>query len=454
MPEILTVLPPVLAIIVAMLTRNVYAALGLAIIASETLIANFNPAMGALGSIDRAAAVFASEGNARVLLFCLLIGALIAWMRDSGGVEAVVSGLMKRGLVSTPRRAALAPALAGTAIFVETNVSLLSSGVLGQRLFDAHGLSRERLAYIIDSTSAPVSALILLNGWGAYALGLVEPYGFESPIGVVAGTIPWNFYALLTLAGVYLTVFTGRVFGPMKTAATKAVLAEDEEAVAPTRSIYMWLPLLTMIGAALGFMAWTGGGNILAGNGSQSILWAVCLAMLVAGVLLAVGKAFPAGGLQARGFAGIAEMVPVVAILFLSIALGDSLRVLGTGTFMAGVAEAFVSPVIVPAVVFVVAGVTAFMTGTSWGTYGIMIPIAMPLAVALGIPPSLALAAVLGGGVFGDHCSPISDTTIIASLAAGCDHIEHVRTQLPYALVAGGIAVAMYLAAGVWVSLA
>ena len=454
MPEILTVLPPVLAIIVAMLTRNVYAALGLAIFASETLISGFHPGMGALGSIDRAAAVFASEGNARVLLFCLLIGALIAWMRDSGGVEAVVSGLMKRGLVSTPRRAALAPALAGTAIFVETNVSLLSSGVLGQRLFDAHGLSRERLAYIIDSTSAPVSALILLNGWGAYALGLVEPYGFESPIGVVAGTIPWNFYALLTLAGVYLTVFTGRVFGPMKTAATKAVLAEDEEAVAPTRSIYMWLPLLTMIGAALGFMAWTGGGNILAGNGSQSILWAVCLAMLVAGVLLAVGKAFPAGGLQARGFAGIAEMVPVVAILFLSIALGDSLRVLGTGTFMASVAAAFVSPVIVPAVVFVVAGVTAFMTGTSWGTYGIMIPIAMPLAVALGIPPSLALAAVLGGGVFGDHCSPISDTTIIASLAAGCDHIEHVRTQLPYALVAGGIAVAMYLAAGVWVSLA
>jgi tetracycline resistance efflux pump len=444
----------VLAIIVAMLTRNVYAALGLALLASETLISGFNPGMGALGSIDRAAAVFASAGNTRVLLFCLLIGALIAWMRDSGGVEAVVSGLMKRGLVSTPRRAALAPALAGTAIFVETNVSLLSSGVLGQRLFDAHGLSRERLAYIIDSTSAPVSALILLNGWGAYALGLVEPYGFESPIGVVAGTIPWNFYALLTLAGVYLTVFTGRVFGPMKTAATKAVLAEDEEAVAPTRSIYMWLPLLTMIGAALCFMAWTGGGNILAGNGSQSILWAVCLAMLVGGVMLAMGKAFPKGGLQARGFAGISEMVPVVAILFLSIALGDSLRELGTGAYMAGVAAAFVSPIIVPAVVFVVAGVTAFMTGTSWGTYGIMIPIAMPLAMALGIPPSLALAAVLGGGVFGDHCSPISDTTIIASLAAGCDHIEHVRTQLPYALVTGGLAVAMYLAAGVWVSLA
>ncbi|KCZ92732.1 Na+/H+ antiporter NhaC family protein [Hyphomonas johnsonii] len=436
-----------------MLTRNVYAALGLALLASETLIAGFNPAMGALGGIDRAVGVFDSTGNAQVLLFCLLIGALIAWMRDSGGVEALVSGLMKRGLVSTPRRAALAPALAGTAIFVETNVSLLSSGVLGQRLFDAHGLSRERLAYIIDSTSAPISALILLNGWGAYALGLVEPYGFDSPIGVVAGTIPWNFYALLTLAGVYLTVFTGRVFGPMKTAASKVAQVEDDELVAPTRAIYMWLPLIVMIGAALGFMAWTGGGNILAGSGSQSILWAVCLALVVAGLLLVAGKAFPKGGLQARGFAGISEMVPVVAILFLSIALGDSLRVLGTGAFLSSVAAQFVSPIVVPAVLFAVAGVTAFMTGTSWGTYGIMIPIAMPLAMALGIPPSLALAAVLGGGVFGDHCSPISDTTIIASLAAGCDHIDHVRTQMPYALVAGGFAVVMYLIAGLVVSL-
>ena len=438
-----------LAILVALATRNVYAALGLALLASETLIAGFHPGLGALGAIDRAVGVFESPGNTRVLLFCLLIGALIAWMRDSGGVEALVRGLMRRGLASTPRRAALAPALAGTAIFVETNVSLLSSGVLGQRLFDAHGLSRERLAYIIDSTSAPISALILLNGWGAYALGLVEPYGFDSPIGVVAGTIPWNFYALLTLAGVYATVFTGRVFGPMKTAGQGAgVQAEADAPVAPTRAIYMWLPLAVMIAGALGFMAWTGGGNILAGSGSQSILWAVCLAMAVAAGLLALGKAFPKGGLQARGFAGIAEMVPVVTILFLSIALGDSLRVLGTGAFLSGVAAEFVSPVIVPAVFFAVAGVTAFMTGTSWGTYGIMIPIAMPLAAALGLPPSLVLAAVLGVGVFGDHCSPISDTTIIASLAAGCDHIEHVRTQMPYALVTGGLAVVMYLIAG------
>ena len=126
-----------------------------------------------------------------------------------------------------------------------------------------------------------------------------------------------------------------------------------------------------------------------------------------------------------------------------------TLCALGTGAFLSGVAAQFVSPIIVPAVLFVVAGVTAFMTGTSWGTYGILVPVAIPLALGSGVPPSLALAAVLGGGVFGDHCSPISDTSIIASLAAECDHIEHVRTQLPYALSAGLLAVVSYLAAGI-----
>lgn len=445
--EWLSVLPPVLAIGVAVATRNVYWALGLAILLAETMMAGGNPALGALNSIDRAVGVFESAGNTRVLVFCLLIGALIAYMRDSGGVQAVVRGLVNKGLAASKRSAALAPAVAGTAIFVETNVSILSAGVLGRPLFDRHGMSRERLAYIIDSTSAPVSVLILLNGWGAYALGLVQAEGYENAFGVVAGSVAWNAYAILTLIGVYLTAATGRVFGPMAKAESRADLATDTGPEA-TKASYMWLPLLVMIGGALGFMWWTGDGDIRRGSGSQSILWAVCAALLVAYLMLAKDKVFPGGKLQAKGFDGIAEMVPVVTVLFLSIALGDSLRALGTGTYIAAVAEGFLSPALLPAIIFLAAGITAFMTGTSWGTYGIMIPIAMPLAAAFGLPPELAVAAVLGGGVFGDHCSPISDTTIIASLAAGCDHIEHVRTQLPYALGAAAGAVIFYLIAG------
>ena len=448
-------MPPVLAILIAALTRNVYAALGLGLVVSETLIAHGNPALGALMSAERSVQVMADAGNARVLVFCLLIGALIVFMRESGSVDATVHLLDRKGLTSTPRRAGLAPAIAGTLIFVETNVSLLSSGVLGRRLYDTHGLSRERLAYVIDSTSAPVSALVLLNGWGAYVLTLVQPYGFDSPIGVVAGSVAWNAYPILTLVGVYFTLIANRSFGPMRAADAAAVPgAKELETVAEApagRAVHMWLPLLVMVSASIGFMIWTGKGNILAGSGSQSILWGVCLAIAVAALMLWAGRVFTLAEIQERFFRGVGEMVAPVTILLLAIAFGASLKLLGTGDYMAGLVSHFVSAAFVPVAVFVVAGATAFMTGTSWGTYGIMVPIAMPVALALQIPPELMLAAVLGGGVFGDHCSPISDTTVIASLAAGCDHVRHVTTQLPYALAAGAGAALVYLVAGLMV---
>ena len=445
--DILTILPPVLAIVVAVVWRNVYAALLIALLASETLIAGFNPGLGLIGVIDRNVGVFASGYNTQILIFCLLIGALIAFMRDSGGVSAMARMLIRSGVAGSRRKAELAVAGTGTLIFIETNVSLLSSGVLGRPLYDAHGLSRERLAYMIDSTSAPVSVLILLNGWGAYALSLVADYGFDKPLDVVMGSIPWNFYAILTVGLVYATAIFGRVFGPLKTADEK-VTGDMEAGAEPTKPRYMWVPVVIMITSALGFMTWTGGGNITDGDGAKSILWAICLAIAVAGGMLLIEKVYTPGELQDKGFQGIGEMVPMVTVLLLSIALGSSLKALGTGDFIASIAAGSLPPFTVPVIMFIAAGITSFMTGTSWGTYGILVPIAMPLAQALGIPPSLALAAVLGGGVFGDHCSPISDTSLIASVASGSEHLSHVRTQLPYALATAGVACMLYIVAG------
>ncbi|HIG23306.1 MAG TPA: sodium:proton antiporter [Henriciella marina] len=452
MADWITLLPPVLALAIAVWTRNVYWALGLAIWTSETLIAGGNPALGFLGSVERAVSVFGSEGNTRILLFCLIIGALIEYMRRSGGIAGMVNWLVRTGAAGTRRRAGAVTALTGTLIFVETNISLLTTGIMGRPLFDRLKMSRERLAYIIDSTSAPVSILILLNGWGAFVLGLIAEYDLDNPLAVLVATIPLNFYALLTLAGVWLTVISDRTFGPLRAREAQTIAANDdapEEETGSGSALNMGVPLLVLVGGALGFMLWTGGGNMLEGSGSQSILWAVCLATAIAFTLLLLSGKEPKGSLIETGFKGMGDLLPAVTVIFLALVLGASLKALGTGEVLGSLAGSISFAWALPAIVFVVAGITSFTTGTSWGTYGILVPVAIPLALGSGVPPSLALAAVLGGGVFGDHCSPISDTSIIASLAAECDHIEHVRTQLPYALTAGLLAVISYLAAGI-----
>ncbi|MEL6723638.1 MAG: Na+/H+ antiporter NhaC family protein [Pseudomonadota bacterium] len=453
--EWLTITPPLLAIIVAVWTRNVFWALGIAIWLSETIIAGFNPFMGALGSIDRAVSVFDSSYNTRVLLFCLIIGALIVYMQRSGGISAMVEKLQNSGFASTPRHAGLVTAICGVLIFVETNISLLTTGILGRPLFDKLNVSRERLAYIIDSTCAPVSVLILFNGWGAYLLGLMNENGVEGATSVLMATIALNFYAWITLALVFVTVVSNKTFGPLATVertgssvAAGASGSVFNEAPAPaSKALYMAIPLVIMIGGTIGFMLWTGNGDIRKGSGSQAILWSVILATAAAFLCLAHSKRAK-GELVELGFKGMGDLLPAVTMIYLALVLGASLNAVGMREFIAGIASSFPAPWVIPAILFLASGITSFTAGTSWGTYGIIVPVAVPLAVGAGIPLPLAIAAVMGGGVFGDHCSPISDTTIIASLASGCDHMEHVRTQLPYALVGGVLATGLYLAAG------
>ena len=452
--EWLTITPPLLAIIVAVWTRNVFWALGIAIWLSETIIAGFNPFMGAQGSIDRAVSVFDSPYNTRVLLFCLIIGALIVYMQKSGGISAMVERLQSSGFASTPRRASLVTAICGVLIFVETNISLLTTGILGRPLFDKLKISRERLAFIIDSTCAPVSVLILFNGWGAYLLGLLNENGVDGATGVLMATIGLNFYAWIALALVFATVLSNRTFGPLAaveqvgSGASVAASGPFNESPAPaSKALYMAIPLIIMIGGTIGFMIWTGNGDIRQGSGSQAILWSVILATAAAFLCLAHSKRAK-GELVEIGFKGMGDLLPAVTMIYLALVLGASLNAVGMREFIASIASSFPAPGVIPAILFLAAAVTSFTAGTSWGTYGIIIPVAVPLALGAGVPLPLAVAAVMGGGVFGDHCSPISDTTIIASLASGCDHMEHVRTQLPYALVGGLAATGLYLLAG------
>lgn len=445
----LSLLPPLLAIIIAMWKREVILALLTAILTAEILLAGWHPGTGFLHAIDRISGVFATADNVRILLFSLLIGALLALIRHSGGVSAFVRYLLKTGLARGPRSASLLTMLLGICIFIESNLSILATGTFAQSLFDRFGMSRARLAFFVDSTCSPVSVLILLNGWGAYVLGLLQGYGLDNPVAVLAASIPLNFYALMVLLLVFYTAWSGRLHAAMATheaAATSQPLPDSGSETGRIR--YFLLPLLSLIGGIIGFLYYSGDGNLIAGDGAASVLYATVVATLVAWLLLRGDRLASHQELVTISFAGMAHLLPVVCILLLAFALGDSMQALQTGEFIAGLISDALPGWLIAPVVFLTACCISFTTGTSWGTFGILVPVAIPIALATGMPPALLLAAVLSGGVFGDHCSPISDSTVLSSLASGCDHLLHVRTQLPYALLAGFVALVLFALAG------
>lgn len=465
-PTWTSLLPPVLAIGLAIGTRQVYLSLAAGVWLGFTILAGWDPLGGLGAAIDGLVAVLGDPGNARVLLFTLVIGALIATVEASGGVRGFVDALEKRGWASSPRGARMLSFLVGVVIFIESNITVLVAGAVSRPLFDRQNRSREMLAYLIDSTSAAVCILIPLNAWGAYVLGLLGEQGVENPLALFLASIPYNVYALaaVTLAG--FVAVTGWRFGPMRKAEERAERGErfapgaapdvDEQALVPEpvgaippRVVNMLLPLGAMV-LMMPLGLWiTGGGDLLEGSGSTSVLWAVLTGLLVAWGLMLVQRGMTVEQLTTTGLKGAGGMLGMALVLLLALALGSVTRELGAGVYVAsGVAEAGVGPALLLPLVFLTGAFVAFSTGTSWGTFAIMIPIAVPAAATLGLPLAPFLAASLAGGIFGDHASPISDTTIVSSLAAATDHISHVRTQLPYALIAGGVAVAGFALIG------
>ena len=470
MPEWMSILPPFVAIAIAIWKKEVVLALTTGIWLAEALLVASSPGwswptetwmfplalfeiagLGFTAMLERCIAVFGDGGNARVLLFGLIVGALIELMQTSGGVAGFVKKLANAGLTKSKRSVSLLASFIGISIFVETSMSCLAAGVVSQKLFDRFQMSRARLAFLVDSTCAPISVLVLLNGWGAYIMGLVSEYHPGNEFGILAKSVPYNFYALLILALVLYTALTTRVHGAMRREEERMETAQEpvtEEAAREGQAAFMLIPMAVLIGGMFFFMWLTGEGSILKGSGSRSVLWAVSLATVVLTVMLVSKKVFDYKTVVEVSYKGMGKLLPVVTIMLLSFAIGASCKDLHTGDFVASAVGPWLKPFLVAPLLFICAGIISFTTGTSWGTFAILIPVGFPLAMSLGLPPSFVLAAILGGGVYGDHCSPISDTTIISSLASGCDHLVHVRTQLPYATAAGLCAVALYLMVG------
>ena len=452
-----SVLPPLFAIGLAIYTRQVFLSLAAGIWLGHTILVGWNPAAGAASAIDGAIGVLGDAGNARVIVFTFLIGALIATVEANGGMRGFVRWVEEARWVTNARRAQVMAWLIGIIVFIESNLTILVAGSVARPLFDRFRISREKLAYIVDSTSAPVCILIPFNAWGALVLGILTEQSVANPLGVFLLAIPLNLYAVAALALAGLTAFRGWNWGAMAKAEARtregrlhwehAVALADPDEIAPPpsegvvlRPRNMLIPIVAMVVSMPVFMWITGGGTIAEGSGTTSVLWAVLVGLALAWVLALAQRSLDIEALSRVGLKGAGALTGMAVVLWLALSLGEVTRSLGTGLYVAGaVGDTFPLMVLLP-LVFVVTGGIAFATGSSWGTFAIMLAVAIPLANALGLPLAPFVAAVLSGGIFGDHCSPISDTTIIASLASATDHIEHVRTQIPYALFAGGVA--------------
>lgn len=467
----LSILPPIIAIILAIRTKQVIISLLVGLLLGYTIIEDGNVFLGLTATIEGIVNVFKSAGNSRTVLFTLLIGSLIQLIKYSGGVDGFVHHIQRIILRSKNPKSKLqvAAGMTGFLIFIESNISILTVGTVFQSLFDKFGISRQKLAYIADSSSAPSCILFPLNAWGAYIIGLLAIYEHVSPFKTLLYSIPYNVYPILTLILVFYLAKTNKSYGPMKKydeLASKADATTDQVPETPKgKARNMLIPLVFMIISMPLFLIYTGWKSEVSaslsenlwysiGNasGSSAVLYAVTLAVSIAGIMYTYQRKITLGKFMDTSLEGMREMLNMAILMVLAFAIGSLCKDLGTGNYVASVTSSWLSPAYAPAVIFITSCFIAFSTGTSWGTFAIMISIAVPLADAIGLNIYMAVAAVLGGGVFGDHCSPISDTTLIASMASGSDHIDHVQTQLPYALFTGGLSILIYLLMGVFLA--
>jgi Na+/H+ antiporter NhaC len=476
LPPWTSILPPLLAIVLALLFRHVLVALVLGVWFGAFLISG----MSFVGSFARLldtqiVSAIADPGHASILVFSLLLGGMLGLMTQSGGAKGLASLVSVDG--ASRRRAQLTAWVLGLLVFFDDYANSLLVGSSMRPVTDRLRISREKLAFLVDATAAPVASLALISSWIGVEVGYIADQfahlGIERDAYLTfVETIPFRFYPILMLLFVFWVALRGRDFGPMlraeRRAADEGLLSRPgaqpasdfhEESVpdeVPGRAVNALVPILVLIlVAAIGIYV-DGRAKVLASgmeptlraivgkaSSSAAILWgtgAGCLAALTVSVgsgALSFGKSIEAW------MSGMRSILYAAVILVLAWALGGVCRDLDTAGFLIGLVGDWLAPAWIPATVFVLAALVSFATGTSWGTMAILFPLVVPLAhqIAPGNETILlgTVSSILAGSVWGDHCSPISDTTVLSSMATSCDHVDHVRTQLPYALLVGGV---------------
>lgn len=500
-----TVLPPLVSIVLAFITKNVIVSLFIGTMTGCIMLQlnGFN-ILTALtqGFIDftyRALNSLADPWNAGIILQVLVIGGVIHLVAKMGGAKAIAEALARKA--KTVKSAQLTTWLLGLAVFFDDYANSLIVGPIMRPVTDKLGVSREKLAFIIDATAAPIAGLAIISTWIGLEVGLIgdalKSVGIQADgFGVFLETIPYRFYNILILAFVVISAITLREFGPMLKAERRARRGEvlsttetssDSEDLEPIKGIKLsiWnaiIPIGVLIGSSLVGFYYSGWVTIMGGedlaiielmnntpfsfagiqaafsnaDASVVLFQSALLATIVALALGVCRKIFTISegiGIWVEGMKGL---LITGVILILAWSLSSVIKELGTASYLVGVLSDTIPAFLLPAIIFILGSVIAFATGTAYGTMGILMPLAIPLAFAINPEWQFVIvstSAVLTGAIFGDHCSPISDTTILSSTGAGCDHIEHVRTQIWYSIFVGIITVVFgYIPAGLGLS--
>ena len=457
-----SVVPPILTIVLALVTKNVFISLLIGIFTSSMVLCGGAPLTGLNDAFYSFIHTFESSGNTITLISFLLIGALIYLIEKSGGVEGFTEVMLKkRALIKTKRGASIFTWLLGIIIFTSGSLSCMVTGSVSRPFNDTLKVPHEKSAFIVHATSTPWCVLFPLSGWLAALAGYLTSGGVpeNEAISVLLRSIPLNFYCILAVFGTLAVSLFGINIGPMRKAEERAdkTGALDnpgrggtltEETTSPSKAkprvLNMLLPMGVLIATILAVLTITGKGNPTQGAGMQSLLWGCILAVFTICILCVAQKLFSVDEVINEMFKGMGTMLPVAGILLFGFTMGNLVKDLDTGNYLTSVFMGVLSPALLPALSFLLCMLLSFATGTSMGTMAIMSVICLPMAISMGISIPLVAGAVFGGAIFGDHASPISDTTIMSCATTGCDIIDHVKTQMPYVLIFAAISLVLY----------
>lgn len=461
-----SVVPPLLTIVLALVTKNVFISLLIGIFTSSMVLCGGAPLTGLNDAFYSFIHTFESNGNTITLISFLLIGALIYLIEKSGGVEGFTEVMLKkRALIKTKRGANIFTWLLGIIIFTSGSLSCMVTGSVSRPFNDALKVPHEKSAFIVHATSTPWCVLFPLSGWLAALAGYLTSGGVpeNEAISVLLRSIPLNFYCILAVFGTLAVSLFGINIGPMRKAEERAEKtgaldnpgcggALTEEMMSPSKAkprvLNMLLPMGVLIATILAVLTITGKGNPTQGAGMQSLLWGCILAVLTICILCVAQKLFSVDEVINEMFKGMGTMLPVAGILLFGFTMGNLVKDLDTGNYLTSVFMGVLSPALLPALSFLLCMLLSFATGTSMGTMAIMSVICLPMAISMEISIPLVAGALFGGSIFGDHASPISDTTIMSCATTGCDIIDHVKTQMPYVLIFAAISLVLYVVLG------